>query len=106
MKYLIFKIEDKKVGVKNSSQWELQPTLINKSFIDEEGEYINFKRERIEVIDTKNLLFGGEMKKFDGLLFIIKDGKKKALKTESFFEEDLKFDVELNVDKLFNTIWE
>jgi len=102
MKYITFKIGKNRVGVPYSSSWKLEPTLINKSFTKEDGtEYINLRREEISVIDTSKLLFDEPMKKFDGLLFVIKDGNKKALKTESFFEDDVNFDVELDVNSLF-----
>ena len=105
MKYITFKIGDKRLGISYSGDWVLEPTLINKSFTKEDGsEYINFKREEIGVVDTSKLLFDEPMKKFDGLLFITKDGHKKALKTESFFEDDLEFDVELVLEKVFS--WE
>ena len=101
-KYITFKIGKKRVGVPYSRDWTLEPTLINKSFTKEDGtEYINYRREEISVVDTSKLLFDEPMKKFDGLLFVIKNGDKKALKTESFFENDLEFDVELDVDQLF-----
>lgn len=102
MEYITFKIGSKRVGIPYSEEWTLEPTLINKSFLKEDGrEFINFRREEINVIDTSKLLFNEPMKKFDGLLFIIKNGEKRALKTESFFEEDTSFDVELNVNQLF-----
>lgn len=102
MEYITFKIGKKRVGVPYSSDWSLEPTLINKSFTKKDGsEYINLRREEIDVIDTSKLLFDEPMKKFDGLLFVIKNGNKKALKTESFFEDDLEFDIELDVDQLF-----
>ena len=102
MEYITFKIGKKRVGVPYSGDWSLEPTLINKSFTKEDGsEYINLRREEIDVVDTSKLLFDEPMKKFDGLLFVIKNGHKKALKTESFFEDDLEFDVELDVDSLF-----
>lgn len=101
-KYITFKIGKKRVGVPYSEDWKLEPTLINKSFTKEDGrEFINYRREEINVIDTSKLLFNEPMKKFDGLLFVIKGGEKKALKTESFFEDDQSFDVELDIEKLF-----
>lgn len=101
-KYITFKIGKKIVAVPSSEEWSLNPTLINKSFINENGdEYIAFKRESVPVYDTGNLLFGEPMKKFDGLLFIDKDGSRIALKTESFFDEEVEFDVEVDVEDLF-----
>lgn len=101
-KYITFKIGKKIVAVPSSEEWSLNPTLINKSFINENGdEYIAFKRESVPVYDTGNLLFGEPMKKFDGLLFIDKDGNRIALKTESFFDEEVEFDIEVDVEDLF-----
>lgn len=100
-KHLTFKIKEKIIAVPYSSSYQLQPTLINKSFIEENAEYINYKREKIKVIDTEYMLFGEYMKRFDGLLFIIKNEQKIALKTESFFKDDKKFDIVLDVDTLF-----
>lgn len=98
--YIVFKIGSKKVGIKYTENFIFEPTLINKSFVDVDGlEYINYRRENIRVIDTSSRLFDEPMKKFDGLLFIIGENQKFALKTESFFKYNEAFDIELGLDQ-------
>lgn len=100
-RYITFKVGSRKVGVKYKDYLEFEPTLINKSFINDSGkEFINYRRESVEVVDTSMRLFGEPMKKFDGLLFIIDGDKKVALKTESFFKYDEPFDIEFDLDQL------
>lgn len=106
-KHVVFKIGSKKVGIKYTEEVIFEPTLINKSFVDDNGrEFINYKREKVEVIDTSKRLFGEPMKKFDGLLFIISGDRKVALKTESFFKYDEPYDVEFDLDYLFESVRE
>jgi len=101
-RYITFKIGKSRIGILNDENLQIEPTLINKLFTDEEGnEYISYRRSRIPVYDTSLILFGEKMKKFDGLLFIKKGDKTIALKTESFFDEEVEFDIEFNVNQLF-----
>lgn len=105
--YITFKISGHRVAVPTSNNWKLEPTLINKSFTDEDGdEYINYRREKIYIYDTGDILFDQPMKKFDGLLFVIKGNKKLALKTESFFDEEVDFDKKIDVENLLDSIRE
>lgn len=85
-KYLTFLINKETVGIKYSSQYELEQTHINKVFVNEDREYIHYKGEFIPVYDTSKLLGSEPLKKFDGLLFIHVKEKTFALKTEGFFK--------------------
>lgn len=100
--YLTFKIGKKRIGVPKSENLILEPTLINKLFTDESGtEYIMYRRQNVPVYDTSDILFGERMKKFDGLVFASMGEATIAIKTESFFDEEIEFDVEFDVRELF-----
>ena len=86
IKYLTFLINKEKVGVKFSSQYKLEQTHINKLFIRDDYEYIQYCGQEIPVYDTAVLMEQEPLKKFDGLLFIHMKEKTLALKTEGFFK--------------------
>lgn len=95
MKYITFLVNGKIVGIKKS-EYDIEPTLINKLSQDIDGEFIKYKRERIRIIDTGKILFNVPLKKFDGLIFIRLNEETIAYKTEGFFKNSHKCDVELN----------
>jgi len=96
MEYISFNLNGKTVGIKNSKEYLLNQTHINKMFSDEHGEYINYKGDRIEVYDTSLIFDGVCFKKFDGMLFVKYETKTIAFKTEGFFKTRLKVDLEID----------
>jgi hypothetical protein len=85
-KYLTFLINGLKVGIPLTKDYTLEETLINKSFSDDEGEYIIYKGSRVPVYDTGEILDNQPLKKFDGLVFVYMKDKNIAFKTEGFFK--------------------
>lgn len=94
--YLSFLIDKESIGIKYSDKYQLTQTLINKVFLGDDGEYIQYKNKRVPVYDTSLLIGKEKLKKFDGLLFIDFGDKIIALKTEGFYKDLDTVNVELN----------
>jgi len=95
-RYLTFSVNNEKVGIKYSIDYLLEETHINKVFTGNEGEYIHYKGNIIQVYDSGTILQNKPLKKFDGLLFITKNNKTIAFKIEGFCREGSKVQKEIN----------
>lgn len=96
MKYITFLVNDEIVGIKYSPSYLIEETHINKTFLNNEYEYIHYKGIKVPTIDTGKIINDKPLKKFDGLIFITFNKKIIAFKTEGFFKYENKVSKELD----------
>jgi len=101
MKYLTFLVNDEVIGIKYSNYYLIEETHINKTFINDEYEYIHYKGIKVPVLDMGELINNKPLKKFDGLVFVTMNKKVKALKVEGFFKYEVKVKKEFDPLILF-----
>lgn len=107
MRYIIFKIHNKKYAIK-IGKYLLDPTQINKiTSVPPNGLItgsINYKGQTINVVDISKTLDMEDLKKFDGLLFVYKEKEEFAIKFEGFFkiknEEDLSGEIIFDLNNI------
>ena len=108
MKYLKFRIGEKKVAIEYKNDYILEATLINKiKNVDDNSidGLINYKGKEFKVFDISSLINEPKMKRFDGLIFISKKRCSFAIKIEGFYkEEDYLDDSEIlfNIEEIFD----
>ena len=93
MKYIIFKIGEKDVAIPYSLEYGLEPTLINKitSISNKKNKLIsgviNYKGKVFDVLDISSMYKLPPLKKFDGLIFVTREGKLGfAIQFEGFYK--------------------
>ena len=106
-KYIIFKLGQKEIAIKENNEYNLEPTLINKITTDKELEdpltgHIIYKNKKIKVFDISYFVNEPKLKKFDGLIFISYNNKEYAIQYEGFYKitNNLNNDLELKIDEL------